>query len=103
MTRWIAEYCRKEDIRCVVVGDIRNIRKEKDMGHKVNQKFHSLPYNKLYIMLGYKLKRYGIPLIKQEESYTSQCSPLSPEVSKDMQKHQIEKRAGHVYNQWSKI
>ena len=30
-TRWIAEYCRKEDIRCVVVGDIRNIRKEKDM------------------------------------------------------------------------
>ncbi|MCF7629328.1 RNA-guided endonuclease TnpB family protein, partial [[Ruminococcus] lactaris] len=82
VTRWIAEYCRKEEIRCVVVGDIRNIRKEKDMGHKTNQKFHSLPYNKLYIMLEYKLKRYGIPLIKQEESYTSQCSPLSPEVSK---------------------
>ena len=64
------------------MGDIRNIRKEKDMGHKVNQKFHGLPYNKLYIMLGYKLKLYGIQLIKQEESYTSQCSPLSPEVSK---------------------
>ena len=43
VTRWIAEYCRKEDIRCVVVGDIRNIRKEKDMGHKTNQKFHGLP------------------------------------------------------------
>ena len=82
VTRWIAEYCRKEDIRCVVVGDIRNIRKEKDMGHKTNQKFHGLPYNKLYIMLEYKLKLYGIQLIKQEESYTSQCSPLSPEVSK---------------------
>ena len=94
VTRWIAEYCRKEDIRCVVVGDIRNIRKEKDMGHKTNQKFHGLPYNRLYIMLEYKLKRYGIQLIKQEESYTSQCSPLSPEVSKDMQKHQIRKRRG---------
>ena len=82
VTRWLAEYCRKEDIRCVVVGDIRNIRKEKDMGHKTNQKLHSLPYNRLYIMLEYKLKRYGIQLIKQEESYTSQCSPLSPEVSK---------------------
>ena len=82
MTRWIAEYCRKEEIRCVVVGDIRNIRKGKDMGHKTNQKLHSLPYNRLYIMLEYKLKRYGIQLIKQEESYTSQCSPLSPEVSK---------------------
>ena len=72
MTRWIAEYCKKEDIRCVVVRDIRNIRKEKDMGHKTNQKFHNLPYNRLYIMLEYKLKLYGIPLIKQEESYTSQ-------------------------------
>ena len=74
VTRWITEYCRKEEIRCVVVGDIRNIRKEKDMGHKTNQKLHSLPYNRLYIMLEYKLKRYGIQLIKQEESYTSQCS-----------------------------
>ena len=82
VTRWIAEYCRKEDIHCVVVGDIRNIRKEKDMGHKTNQKFHGLPYDRLYIMLDYKLKLYGIQLIKQEESYTSQCSPLSPEVSK---------------------
>ena len=82
VTRWIAEYCRKEDIRCVVVGDICNIRNGKDMGHKTNQKFHGLPYNRLYIMLEYKLKLYGIQLIKQEESYTSQCSPLSPEVSK---------------------
>ena len=71
-----------EDIRCVVVGDIRNIRKGKDLGHKTNQKFHGLPYNRLFIMLEYKLKLYGIPLMKQEESYTSQCSPLSPEVSK---------------------
>ena len=82
VTRWIAEYCRKEDIRCVVVGDIRNIRKENDMGHKTNQKLHELPYNKLYIMLEYKLKLYGIQLIKREENYTSQCSPLAPEVSK---------------------
>ena len=82
VTRWIAEYCRKGDIRCVVVGDSRNIRKEKDMGHKTNQKLHSLSYNRLYIMLEYKLKLYGIQLIKQEESYTSRCSPLSPKVSK---------------------
>ncbi|WP_273394151.1 zinc ribbon domain-containing protein, partial [Clostridium sp. AF02-29] len=53
-----------------------------DIGHKTNQKFHGLPYNKLYIMLEYKLKLYGISLTKQEESYTSQCSPFSPEISK---------------------
>lgn len=37
VTRWLAEYCKKEEISCVVIGDIRNIRKEKDMGHKTNQ------------------------------------------------------------------
>lgn len=82
VTRWLAEYCRKEEINCVIIGDIRNIRKGKDIGHKTNQKFHGLPYNKLYIMLEYKLKLYGISLTKQEESYTSQCSPFSPEISK---------------------
>ncbi|WP_270434161.1 IS200/IS605 family accessory protein TnpB-related protein [Blautia wexlerae] len=56
---------------CVVAGDIRNIRREKDLGHRTNQKFHSLPYNRIYIMLEYKLKRYGIRFIK-----------LSPEVGK---------------------
>ena len=33
-------------------------------------------------MLEYKLKLYGIQLVRQEESYTSQCSPFAPEVSK---------------------
>ena len=82
VTRYLAEYCREQGITCVVTGDIRNIRREKDLGHRTNQKFHSLPYNRIYIMLEYKLKRYGIRFIKQEESYTSQCSPLSPKVGK---------------------
>ena len=34
-------------------------------------------------MLEYKLKLYGIRLIKQEESYSSQCSPESETVSKE--------------------
>ena len=75
----------------MVVWDIRNIRKEKNMGHKTNQKFHNLPYNKLYIMLEYKLKLYGIPLIKQEESYTSQWAHYHQKYQKNMQKHQTEK------------
>ena len=82
VTRYLAEYCREQGITCVIAGDIRNIRREKDLGHRTNQKFHSLPYNRIYIMLEYKLKRYGIRFIKQEESYTSQCSPLSPKVEK---------------------
>ena len=61
VTRYLAEYCRERGITCVVAGDIRNIRREKDLGHRTNQKFHSLPYNRIYIMLEYKLKRYAEP------------------------------------------
>ena len=64
------------------------------MGHRTNQKFHGLPYNKLYMMLEYKLKMYGIRLEKQKESYSSQCSPVSPEVSKKYAEPSNRKKRG---------
>ena len=57
-------------------GDIRNIRKEKTWDTEQTRKFHSLPYNRIYLMLEHKLKLYGIRFVRQEESYSSQCSPL---------------------------
>ena len=74
ITRYLAEYCREQGITCVVTGDIRNIRREKDLGHRTNQKFHSLPYNRIYIMLEYKLKRYGIRFIKQPANKKSRLN-----------------------------
>lgn len=49
----------------------------------INQKLHSLPYRKLYILLEYKLAMYGIRFVKQNEAYSSQTSPLIPEVCKE--------------------
>ena len=40
ITMYLTEYCKKQGITCVIVGDIGNIRKNKDMGHMTNQKFH---------------------------------------------------------------
>ena len=74
VTRYLEEYCREQGITCVVAGDIRNIRREKDLGHRTNQKFHSLPYNRIYIMLEYKLKRYGIRFIKQPANKKSRLN-----------------------------
>ena len=34
-------------------------------------------------MLSYKLALYGIQMIREKESYTSQCSPFAPSVSKE--------------------
>ena len=81
ITRYIADYCRSEGISTVVIGDITGIRKDNDLGSRINQQLHSLPYAQLYTMLEYKLKMYGIRPVKQEESYSSQCSPMSQDVS----------------------
>ena len=82
ITRYIVSYCHEHDIHTVVIGDIKGIRKDKDLKAKTNQKLHALPYDKIYIILEYKLALYGIRLVKQKEAYTSQCSPMSENVSK---------------------
>lgn len=81
-TRYIVNYCKEQDIHTVVIGDITNIRKDKDLGDVNNQTFHALPYKKIYTMLEYKLALEGIRLIKVKEAYSSQCSPLAEKVDK---------------------
>ena len=82
ITRYIVEYCKEKEINTVVIGDIKNIRKDKNFGKVTNQKLHALPYKKIYIKLKYKLEMEGIRLEKQKEEYTSQTSPLKKEVNK---------------------
>lgn len=104
MTRYIVNYCKKHDIHTVVIGDITGIRKDKDMGHVNNQNFHALPYKRIYELLKYKLASEGIAFIMQKEAYSSQCSPLSPKVSKRYAKPQnrvkrgLYKDAGYTWN-----
>ena len=94
MTRYITNYCVKNDIHTVVIGDIKGIRKEKNLGRKTNQKLHSLPYARIYMQLEYKLKMKGICLIRQEESYSSQCPPQSEEVSRIYAEKRNRKKRG---------
>ena len=82
ITRSITKYCRESGINTVIVGDIKKIREEFNKGRLLNQKMHSLPFNKVIKKLEYKLAIEGISLIMQKESYSSQCSPLSEKVSK---------------------
>lgn len=81
ITHHVVEYCRVWNINTVVIGDIRKIRIGNNLGRKTNQKLHALPYDQIYMMLEYKLAQRGIRMIRQEESYSSQCSPYAPEVS----------------------
>ena len=96
MTRYITNYCVKNDIHTVVIGDIKGIRKERNLGRKTNQKLHSLPYVRIYMQLEYKLKMKGICPIRQEESYSSQCPPQSEEVSHIYAEKRNRKKRGAV-------
>lgn len=81
VTKEIVKYCIKNNINKVVIGDIKGIRINAKLGKKNNQKLHSLPYDKLYELLFYKLLREGIEFIKIKESYSSQVSPFAPQVN----------------------
>ena len=87
-TKTIVNYCLANSITKVVIGDIKGIDNHKSCkkGEKekeFNQKLHSLPFDKIYHMLDYKLRKRGITLIKQNEAFTSQCSPTSKNVSSE--------------------
>lgn len=81
-TRTVVDYCIANNISKVVVGDIKGIRKNSKLGKVTNQKLHSLPYERIYSLLTYKLRMVGIDLFKQQESYSSQVSPFAPLVDK---------------------
>ena len=94
ITRFVVKYCKEQEISKVVIGDIKNIRKNRDQGAVTNQKLHSLPYEKIYGMLEYKLAMEGIELIRWNEAYTSQCSPNAPKVSKEYAEKKNRRKRG---------
>ena len=68
-------YCKANDIHTVIIGDITNIRRNKNLGKVTNQKLHALPYAKIYGMLEYKLAMHGITLAKQvTKEYAKKCN-----------------------------
>ena len=85
-SKMIVNYCLANNITKVIIGDIKGIDNHKTNNKgknktEFNQKLHSLPFDRFYKLLDYKLRKRGLTLIKQNEAFTSQCSPTSKEVS----------------------
>ncbi len=62
-------------VQTVVIGDVRDIRQDLDVGTKNNQKLHQWSHGHVRHLLTYKAERRGIQVALQEESYTSQTCP----------------------------
>lgn len=93
-TTTIVDYCTENNINTLVIGDITGIREDKNFGDATNQHFHAFPYAQVYNMLEYKCALCGIRCVKVKEAYSSQCSPLSPTVSKEYAQKSNRKERG---------
>ena len=62
-------------VQTVVIGDVRHIRQDLDVGPKNNQKLHQWSLGSMRHMFTYKAERVGMEVTLQEEAYTSKTCP----------------------------
>jgi putative transposase len=62
-------------VQTVVIGDVRGIREDNDVGSTNNQKIHQWSHGSVRFKLTYKAERLGMQVALQEESYTSRTCP----------------------------
>jgi IS605 OrfB family transposase len=79
ITNRIINYCKKFDIREIIIGYNVNWKKNVNMGKDNNRKFYEIPYSKLLHMMFYKGEQNNIKIVENEESYTSKCDALGLE------------------------
>ena len=77
-------------VQTVVIGHVRDIRQDLDVGHTTNQKLHQWSHGHVRHLLSYKAERMGMQVDLQEESYTSKTCPKCGHVRKS-------KVAGRVF------
>ena len=79
VTKHLVNYCQKNNINTVVIGENKQQKQNINIGKINNQNFVNIPLFKLKNILEYKLNQQGITLVRQEESYTSKTSFLDLE------------------------
>ena len=67
---------RRDGVQTLVIGDVRDIRQELDVGSKNNQKLHQWSFGSMRQKLTYKAERVGMEVALQEESYSSKTCPV---------------------------
>ncbi len=63
---------KNRNVQTLVIGDVRDIRKNIDYGKKANQKLHQWNFGSIRQKLEYKCKKVGIKTELISEEYTSQ-------------------------------
>ena len=65
----------QEGVQTVVIGDVRTIRQNTDVGSTTNQKIHQWSHGRIRHLLTYKAEGLGMMVALQEERHTSKTCP----------------------------
>lgn len=75
LTKQVIKDCLEANIQIIVLGKLKNIRKNKNYGAKTNQKLHAWAFNQFAQLLRYKAEAVGIRVEEVSEQNTSKtCS-----------------------------
>jgi putative transposase len=85
-------------VQTVVIGDVRDIRQDLDVGSKNNQKLHQWSHGSIRHKLTYKAERHGMAVDLQEESYTSQTCPCCGKRYKPRGRNYLCSRCGFTFH-----
>ena len=66
----------QEGVQTVVIGDVRDLRQNVNVGHTNNQKIHQWSAGSVRHMITYKAEQLSMVVELQEESYTSKTCPV---------------------------
>nr|WP_052315884.1 RNA-guided endonuclease TnpB family protein [Thermococcus sp. PK] len=84
---YIVNYCLENGIGNVVIGELKGVKQNTDLGRRNNQNFHYIPYGLFKQKLKAKCERYGINYIEVDEAYTSKVDALALEPIEKREKY----------------
>ncbi|WP_143592346.1 IS200/IS605 family accessory protein TnpB-related protein, partial [Thermococcus litoralis] len=70
-----------------VIGELKGVKQNTDLGRRNNQNFHYIPYGLFKQKLKAKCERYGINYIEVDEAYTSKVDALALEPIEKREKY----------------
>lgn len=99
VSKFIVDLCLEHGIPRIVIGRNKGWKNGMNLGKRVNQKFHSMPFHLLIEKIRYKAALEGIEVVLTEEAYTSKSSFLDgdplPRWEKDMETPKFSGRRKH--------
>jgi len=98
---YIVKFCLANRIGNIVIGELKEIKQNMNLGHINNQNFQYIPYGLFKQKLKSKCEYYEINYIEVDEAYTSQTCSVCGDVNKNNRKHRglyVCKKCGNVMN-----